>query len=118
MLLGPLLSGGMSLSLSLFSPFSPLFDNDNNNKLTNPLFLLQKKLGLHQLIGYSNMESVLGESTNPLLPPLFFFPVQKKNLRGRINANQRAGVYSCVMFMFCSACAFLFETESIVYTKE
>lgn len=82
MLLGPLLSGCMSLSLSLFSPFSPLFDNDNNNKLTNRLFLLKKKLGLHQLIGYSNMESVLGESTNPLLPPpLFFFPVQKKKFK-------------------------------------
>lgn len=66
------------------------------------------------------MESVLCESTNPLLSPFFSFPVQQKGIkiRGRIKANQRGGVYSCIMFMFCSDCAFLLETESIAYTKE
>lgn len=72
------------------------------------------------------MESVLGESTQipfyPLPCPqniyIYIYYIR------RIKANQKAvggGVYySCVMFMFCSACVFLFETESIVYiyTKE
>lgn len=119
MLLGPLLSGCMTFvpflpSFAFF--FSPLISNDNNNKnkLTNPLFSFEKKkLGLHQIIGYSNMESVLGEST--LSPPFYSFPVPggkkkkpNKQIRGRIKANQWTAGGCIAALCLCSAVIVLF----------